>query len=400
MFAINSWMQGMLHQGALIAPRPLLMAHGKQDSLFPVPGYTEFERVMGKLYDGYGHHERFRNIVVDTGHQDSDFLRAESVKWFDKFLAEVPEREIDVTFEEVPPAGLAVFSGNAPRDALNYRAHELFIPPPPEPRFSTLAEWELRRGELRDKLQRLVFGAFPVDADPEVREGEGMGPGRLEPFVIRTEEGIEVDAGYRPAKEPGGPALLYVASDGEDDVAIRDTLRQITGAPRNPLMIVRPRGVGEVPWSKKARKDMDRNAMLLGRTVDSMRLWDVLQAVRALREKSGGADVVVTGIGVSAALALYAGVLDERVTQVILIDPPSTHVDGPTFLNVLRHTDLPEAAALMAPRRLTFYSRAPAAYGVTQGVFSLYGKPDHFALTMSLEGALNGRFDYGYSSGL
>jgi hypothetical protein len=103
---------------------------------------------------------------------------------------------------------------------------------------------------------------------------------------------------------------------------------------------------------------------------------------------------------VSAALALYAGVLDEQVAQVILIDPPSSHVDGPTFLNVLRYTDLPEAAALMAPGRLTFYSRVPEAYRAAQGVFTLYGKPAHFALSMSLEGALNGRFDHDYSSGL
>jgi hypothetical protein len=247
MFAINSWMQDMLHQGALIAPRPLLMAHGREDALFPVPGYEEFERVMGRLYDGYGLHNRFRNIVVDTGHQDSDFLRAESVKWFDKFLAKVPEREIDVTFEEVPPAELAVFGGKPPADALNYRAHELFIPPPPEPAFSTLAEWQGRRTELIEKLRRRVFGAFPKDATPEVRAGEGVGAGQLEPLLIRSEPGIEIEAGYKPAKEPGGAALLYVASDAEDNVAIRDILRQITGAPRNPLMVVRPRGVGEVP---------------------------------------------------------------------------------------------------------------------------------------------------------
>jgi hypothetical protein len=126
----------------------------------------------------------------------------------------------------------------------------------------------------------------------------------------------------------------------------------------------------------------------------------VLQGAKVLREKAGGAEVVITGIGVSAALALYAGVLDEKVEQVILCDAPSTHGDGPIFLNVLRYTDLPEAAALMAPRRVTFYSRIPDAYRATQGIFALYGKPDHFALTMSLEGALNGRFDHGYSSGL
>jgi hypothetical protein len=399
MFAINSWMQDMLHQGGLIAPRPLLMAHGKQDALFPVAGYEEFERMMGRLYDGYGRHERFRNVVVDTKHQDSDYLRAEAVRWFDKFLAKVPEREIDVSFQEVAPERLTVFEGKPPADALNYRAHEIFIPPPPELRLSTLAQWQARRAELLETLRTRVFRAFP-SVEPVVNDTGRSAANGYTGLSLQTEPGIEVEAQFRMAKGPAGPALLYVASDGEDDVAIRDVLRQLGGDGPNPVMILRPRGVGEVPWPKKARKDMDRNAMLLGRTVDSMRLWDVLQAARVLRERSGGAELAVTGIGVSAALALYAGVLDEGIAQAILIDPPSTHVDGPTFLNVLRYTDLPEAAALMAPRRVTFYSRVPAAYHATQGIFALYGKPDHFALTMSLEGALNGRFDHGYASGL
>ncbi|MCB9385195.1 MAG: acetylxylan esterase [Bryobacterales bacterium] len=399
MFAINSWMQDMLHQGGLIAPRPLLMAHGAKDKLFPVPGYTEFERVMARLYDGYGRHERFRNLVVDTGHADSDSLRAQSVEWFDKFLAHVPARTIDVAYEEVPPAELTVFGGNPPADALNYRAHELFIPPPPEPAFSTLAQWQARRDELLPLLRERVFGAFPKGGAPQVGPSSSPALQGFQALAIQTEPGITVQAQFRGV-DGDMPALLWVASDGEDDVAIQDILRQMGSEPANPVMILRPRGVGEVPWPKKVRKDMDRNAMHLGRSVDSMRLWDVLQAVAVLRQKTGGSEVAVAGIGQSAALSLYAGVLDEQIAQVILFDPPSTHVDGPTFLNVLRYTDLPEAAALMAPRRVTFYSRTPQAYQATQGVFTLHGAPDHFALTMSLKGALNGRFDHGYSSGL
>ena len=401
MFPINSRLHDMLHQGALIVPRPVLMAHGRQDALFPAPGYEEFERVLGRLYDGYGAHERFRNVVVETGHADSDFLRAESVKWFDRFLAEVPAREIDTEFEEVPPADLTVFGGRPPADALNYRAHELFIPAPPEPRFSTLAGWTARRAELLGLLRERVFGAFPAPAPaPVARSGRSAAPAGFESLEIETEPGIAVEALFRAAPEPGGLALVWIASDGEDDTAIRDTLRQVAGSRTNSVLIVRPRGVGEVGWTKTARKDIERNAMHLGRTVDSMRLWDVLQAVRVLRERTGGAPVAVAGIGVSAGLALYAGILDEQVAQAILFSAPSSHVEGPIFLNVLRYTDLPEAAALMAPRRVTFYGRLPEAYRATQGIFTLHGQPDRFRLSMDLAGALNGRFDHDYASGL
>ncbi len=139
--------------------------------------------------------------------------------------------------------------------------------------------------------------------------------------------------------------------------------------------------------------------MLLGRTVDSMRLWDVMRAADAMRGKVGG-EVVVAGIGVSGALGLYAAALDEGVSQSIVIDPPTTHREAPIFLNVLRYTDLPEAAALVAPRRVTFYGRLPDAYKFTQRIYELYGKGDQMRLSMTLEGALNGRFEHDFAAGL
>lgn len=399
MFLVNSRMQDMLHQGALIAPRPLLMAHGVKDDLFPVPGYEEFERTMKRLYASYGRSEQFRNIVVNTGHADSDYLRAEAVKWFDQHLMQRPAREIDVSFEEISPAELSVFGGDPPEDAMNYRVHETFAPAhriePP----STLAEWDRRRAELLKTLRERVFMAFPDEpVELNVRVGSMEAPNGFEAIAFDSEEGMTVEAVFRQPEGADGPALLWVASDGEDMDAIRRVLRQVWG--KNPLMIVWPRGVGEVPWPKTFWKDTLRNAMHLGRTVDSMRLWDVLRSAEALSEKAPGAEIAVAGDGISGALGLYAGVLDEGISQVIVLDPPSTHFDGPIFLDVLRHTDLPEAAALLAPRRLSFYGKVPGEYAMTQGVFTLHGKADHMALVMSIEGALNGRFGHDYSSGL
>lgn len=399
MFLVNTRMHDMLHQGALIAPRPLLMGHGVKDALFPVPGYEEFERRMKTLYASYGRSEQFRNIVVDTGHADSDYLRTEAVKWFDQHLMQRPAREIDVSFEEVPPADLAVFGGNPPADAQNYRVHETFAPPHQIEPKSTMADWNARRAELLKTLRERVFMAFPENpVELNVRAGTMPAPDRFEALQFDSEEGLAIEALYRPQPESDGPALLWVASDREDMDAMRRVLRQVVG--RNPLMIVWPRGVGEVPWPKTFWKDTLRNAMHLGRTVDSMRLWDVLRAAEVLRQKAPGGEIAIAGQGISGALGLYAGVLDEQIAQVILLDAPASHFDGPIFLDVLRHTDLPEAAALMAPRRLTFYGKIPEEYAVTQGVFALHGKADHMALVMSIEGALNGRFQHNYSSGL
>jgi pimeloyl-ACP methyl ester carboxylesterase len=196
---------------------------------------------------------------------------------------------------------------------------------------------------------------------------------------------------------PDVPAVIYVASDGEDWLSIRDTLRQVNSD--FPLLVVWPRGIGEVPWPKKIRKDMLRNAMHVGRTPDSMRVWDIVRAAAFLREKVRERPIAVIGSGTSAALSLYAAGFDKQIDQVILINPPSTHYDRPTLLNVLRHTDLPEVAALIAPRKLTFYGGVPAPYEHTRKAYQTLGAADQFELSMGIESSLLGVDTIGHPSG-
>ncbi|MBI1787705.1 MAG: acetylxylan esterase [Acidobacteria bacterium] len=393
MFPINSWMHDMLHQGALIAPRPLLMMHGRKDALFPVAGYTEFEQRVGALYREYGRADGFGNVVVDTGHQDSDYLREQAIRWFDRHLMKIPERKLDMDYSEAPEESLAVFSGHPPSDARNYRVHETFTTAGPPQEYTQPAAWQSRQRELQGLLRSKVFAAFPTSpVEPRVRRQGGE-------IEFDSEPGIPIRALLRKPsniQEPG-PAVLYVASDGDDPEAIFSLLGSISRV----RMAVYPRGVGEVPWDKIFWKATLRNAMHTGRTIDSMRLWDVLRSLDVLRAEPGVDPhrILVMGRGVSGALALYTALLDSRIHQVLLIDAPESHAQGPIFLNVMRYTDLPEAAALLAPRRLNFYGRMPPPYEYTRRIYALEGKPDHVFLSMNIAGVLEGRYHHDYSSG-
>jgi dienelactone hydrolase len=127
--------------------------------------------------------------------------------------------------------------------------------------------------------------------------------------------------------------------------------------------------------------------MQVGETVDSMRLADVRAAIEALqaRDDVDPSRISVVGTGVSGVLGLYAAIYNPKVEHVILIDPPSTHAEGPIFLNVMRYTDLPEAAALLAPRRLTFYGHEPPAFAYSKSVWRLYGKGDAVDSTIRIK---------------
>ncbi len=405
MFPINFARHDLMHLGALIAPRPLLTAHGRKDALFPVPGYEEFERRIAGLYRSYGRPDDFRNVVVDTGHQDSDFLREQAIRWFDRYFFGAADRTLDLTYVDEPAENLAVFAGHPPEDAENYRIHERFTPRPPSGSFRSLAAWEARRSQLLQQLEAKVFA--PVERRPQQVALRSLLPataGPLQELVLDTGREVTLRALFYRPKDAAErlPALLYVASDGEDAAAIQALLRGVIQRGRAAWMAVYPRGVGEVPWEKTFWKSVLRNAMFVGHTVDSMRLMDVLAAFQALRARDGvdPGRITVAGKGVSGILGLYAAILEPSVHQVVLLDPPSSHSDGPWFLGILRYTDLPEAAALLAPRRLNFYARMPQAYEQTRAVYALYGKPDHVFRTLSLEAVLEGRYDHSFASGL
>ena len=79
-------------------------------------------------------------------------------------------------------------------------------------------------------------------------------------------------------------------------------------------------------------------------------------------------------------MALYAALLDGRVTAVALESPPATQnaasaPDGRgaalEMLNCLRHTDLPYVAGLLHPAELVVTGEFPATYAWAE---QLYGR--------------------------
>ena len=403
MFPINTYQHDLMTQGALIAPRPLHMMHGKQDTLFPIPGFEEFEGKIGALYRAFGAGEKFKNTVVDTGHKDSEFLRERAIKWFDRFLMQVPERPIDLTTDTEAPDKLAVFAGVPPRQALNFRVHELLTANPSIEMPKTASAWAARRQVLIEKLNRRVFRAFPASAPNSEPPTLGRENAGFREWTLVSEPGLRVRGLIRNPAARGSsrlPAVVYIASEGEDDESIRRTLVRMLNDEK-PMLIVFPRGIDEVPWRRTVQRDVLRNAMHVGRSLDSMRLWDVIKSVEALKRQPGvdPQRISLLGRGVSGALGLYAGILDESISQVVLMEPPLSHREGPIFLNILRYTDLPEAAALLAPRRLIFFGRIPEAYQPTHLIYRLLGKPANISLTMSLKAAVDQRTDHSFSSG-
>jgi hypothetical protein len=143
-----------------------------------------------------------------------------------------------------------------------------------------------------------------------------------------------------------------------------------------------PRGVGETQWTiKNPPNYVARAHVLLGRTVDTGRVYDVIATARYLRSVEKVLPVHVAGEGPGAILAAYAALCEPEIAGVIAHQPPLTHMDpaAPAFLNVLRVADVPELMGLLAPRSMTIVS-TDARLERTSAIYAAAGAADRLTI--------------------
>ena len=85
------------------------------------------------------------------------------------------------------------------------------------------------------------------------------------------------------------------------------------------------------------------------------------------------------GKGQAGILAAYAALFEPSIKEVVIIDPPKSHKEGPYFLGVLRVLDIPEALGLLAPNvKLTLINARDSAFDRTEQIYKLAGAADKF----------------------
>jgi hypothetical protein len=176
---------------------------------------------------------------------------------------------------------------------------------------------------------------------------------------------------FQASATVGFPAQFSgVAPDGDAFAQVRGMLMSKKWA----MAYTSPRGAGPQSWSALSsakQTHLRRRLLLLGESLESGQVWDIQQAAAALRSLPGMGKVPLwlQAENAMAANALYASLFIPEVTRLDLHHLPATHRDGPTYLNVLRHLDLPQAAALAAERAtLAIYSASPDPWRYAEAV--------------------------------
>jgi hypothetical protein len=147
---------------------------------------------------------------------------------------------------------------------------------------------------------------------------------------------------------------LAVANPPAADAAAFEKLKRDLAEQRAALAFFAPRGVGLTAWSgdEKALTKIRRRFMLLGQTLDGMRVWDIRRAVQAAHyvREDDRAKVELRADGTMAVNALYAALFEPNVRRLELMNLPQSHTVGPDYLGVLKILDIPQVVEVEAER--------------------------------------------------
>ena len=148
---------------------------------------------------------------------------------------------------------------------------------------------------------------------------------------LETEPGIEVGLKrIAVGKLPAAPKriLLVVRNAGARRTTLPIGCARIRGA-GDDIYLLAPRGVDRTRWTRKNPPNyVERAHALLGRTVDTGRVWDVAATARYLDAARGGkAPVYVVGEGPAGVLAAYAALWEPEIAGAILNGPPLGHME-------------------------------------------------------------------------
>jgi len=380
MYIVNTFGWDYPLVAALVAPRPLLISNSDKDTIFPLDGVVRLHEKVRNIYRLYGAEKNFGLNITEGPHKDTQELRIHAFVWFNRFLKNDSALIDKPAIPFFEPEQLRVFK-ELPVDEINTQIHESFVPKSQQPLAPLSAQ---QRRALLETLREKSFGGWPTQEQAgllnirQVFSVERHGI-RLSAFDFTSQPHVRlrIYLAHRSGIERPEQVLLNVPDEQEwtrwlagmrigfadelEDEALPDPnednfnqIRETLKDNNSALAYAAPRGIGLTAWNPDERKQTQirRRFMLLGQTLDGMRVWDVRRAIQAAGqiELLNDVPVALKGQRLTAGIVLYASLFEPDIAGLDLWDLPRSHRDGPVFLNVLRYMDIPQAVAMASER--------------------------------------------------
>jgi len=399
MMPINTYQRDYSDIGALIAPRPFMIAASDRDKLNMIEAIRQVYKRTKKIYKLYGQSDNIVLVETPGIHSYHEISRTRIFSFFLKHLMgkDVPPSAVgdidDSDAAMLSAEELKVYVDGPPADDRTKTIQETFIKLAQPPVISSREQLDDHRQKVLQFLREKTFGAFPKKPSPldirwESRDEDSIPCGKnVYSFISEKDFRLKVDIRLIP--KPSDPeTVMLVLCDPDENYG--DSERFASRLKKNwNIAYFEARGVGETGWSPGLQRYLRRAAAWTGRTIASMQVYDVLRCLEVLRTlpESKNQKIALAARGSMCAVALYAALLDGGITTVILQAPPATQ-NAPSrpdgrgeaieMLNCLRITDLPQVAGLLLPTNLVFIGSVPDTYRWTADLYQKLGVPDAF----------------------
>lgn len=385
----NGFQMDFTDIGALIAPRPLLIAQSDRDELYGIGSTRDFYQTLLGFYKKFDADQNISLVVTPGGHSYHPDSRKAI---FSFFLHHLMGKEIHpdsikdiATHPEnlLPADSLEVYRGAPPANDLTKNIQDFFIKIPSPPEIGTPEELISHQNKVKNYLKTRTFAAFPETAEKfngeMIYQTADLSRHGNKTYSFTSEKGwrLKLDIFYRLPQEKKSPLLLVLRSPGEERWESESFARNIPG--NHNIAYLEVRGTGEVGWAPELNWHVRRAAAWIGRTIASMQIYDVMRALEYCRSlpEVDSSNVSIAGRDGMSVVAMYAALMDEKCKNIFLSYPPETHnqpgqKNGRDFplelLNVLRITDTYQIPALAYPTKTYFVKEIPPAYSWSDNI--------------------------------
>jgi cephalosporin-C deacetylase-like acetyl esterase len=379
---------------AAIAPRPLLVGIESYNA-----GFNSAADAIRSRYRQLGAEEKFDTVAADDPHAWTPKLRRVTTDWFSRWFYGRNGLQEEAAFETNRPEDLyctpdgSLLHSHKGATIFSIISAKVTDLPPHQNSLNTNADLTAHRQQVCDRLCSLLhyqkqeqpLGVRHVVTTP--REGY-----RIEKIEFLSESGIYIPAWVFVPEDHNKiwPTVLYlndegVQSDGmeyggEEGPGLKHGILDQLARSGYLVIAADVRGIGATRASGASSLssgeygqlfDMDTGmsyaAWSMGRSLLGMRVQDVVRCVDYTMQRDGvdKQRFYVIGKGQAGLWCLYAAALDERIPNLIcsrsllsyraLAQSDRYLYGADVFVpEILQHFDLPDAAAVIAPRPLAF----------------------------------------------
>ena len=383
MMFTNTYGYDFREVGALIAPRPFLIAQANRDGMYDIAAVRELKDKVNDIYALYGKSGNL-TMVETPGRHSYHKLSRENI--FSFFLQQLmgkkvsPEEAGDIdtiAAHQGSAEELRVYKNGPPKNDRTTTIQNSFITLARVPDIASNEQLDAYRDSVKRALREKTFHAFPEQPAAfrsrlEFKSMDSPHSGNaIYSFV--TEEGwrLKLDVHWNNDSSAKKPLLIVLRSPNEERWSSEGFAYNVSNDWNVAYFEVR--GVGEFGWAPDLQWHIRRASAWTGRTIASMQVYDLMRCLEFARTVS---NVDAANIGVAArkdmsVVALYAALMDGQCKRVVLDDPPATQDvasdpagRGPAIemLNCLQITDVNRLPALLAPAKVEFFNSIPAAY--------------------------------------